>query len=237
MKTLVSIVVATVGLGLAYGQGTSSFDAQVADFRLLVDKKVQADVGISKQELAKLNVYADQNRDRIRAYQEEVRRQGKDPRKIADNDPTLIRYFIELQQQVLTHLTPKQLQRLRELTLQSVGLRGLLDSNVAKRIGITEVQLKKARAIFEKGATANQKLTANTYSKVIAPFKSQRPKTQAEADALNAKIRSLYEAEIAKKNPEIKKLADQTKRDLESVVTSKQLAAYKALGGKPFVPR
>ena len=62
-----------------------------------------------------------------------------------------------------------------------------------------------------------------------------KPKTQDEAKAINEKIKKEYDAALAKRAPEIKQLALQTKHAFESVVTPQQLAAYKALGGKPFV--
>ena len=235
MKKVFSVFLGGLAVVSAYAQAMDPFDSHVADFRLLVNKNVQADIVLTKPQIALLNQYADQNRTKIRAYQDQVARSGKDPRKISDSDPVLLKYFLELQGQVLAHLTPMQLRRLRELTLQSVGMRGMLDAAVSKRIGMTDVQLTKARKVFEKGALENQKISQAVYAKVIEPYKNTHPKTQAEEQALSDRIRKEYEAALAKRAPEIQKLAKQTKAEFDTVVTPKQLAAYKALGGKPFV--
>ncbi len=235
MKKVFTVLLGVLAVVTAYAQAMDPFDSHVADFRLLVNKKVQADIGLTKPQIVLLNQYADQNRTKIRAYQDQISRAGQDPRKISDNDPTLLKYFLELQGQVLSHLTKAQLRRLRELTLQSVGMRGMLDTVVSKKLGMTDAQLTKARKVFEKGALANQKITQAVYAQVIAPYKNVHPKTQAEEQKLNDQVRKQYDAALAKRKSEIEQLAKQTKKEFESVVTPKQLAAYKALGGKPFV--
>jgi len=220
-----------------FAQKMDPFDYHVADFRLLTDKRVQVEVGLTKPQIAVMNKFADANRTKIRAYQDQVVRAGRDPSKIPDSDPTLLRYFSELRGQILSNLNPLQLRRLRELTIQNAGLSGILDTEIAKKVGISDDELKKARAIFEKGASASRKIQQDVYAQVTKPYVNVRPKSQAEATALSTKIREIFNGEMAKRSPEIQKLAAQTKKEFEAVVTPKQLAKYKALSGKKFVPK
>jgi len=110
----------------------------------------------------------------------------------------------------------------------------MLDGAVAKRIGLSAAQLDKAKAIFKAGVEKEQKIRQGAYDRAIAPYKNVKPKTQAEAKDLTAKVTKAFDADISRHSAEIKATAEQTKKSLEAVVTKKQLDAYAALGGKKF---
>ncbi|MDR3690185.1 MAG: hypothetical protein P4L46_12450 [Fimbriimonas sp.] len=237
MKKLVGVLLACSISAIALCQKMDPFDFHVADIRLITDKRIQSEIRLAPAQITMMNALADENRRKLRAYQEQVAKAGRDPNRIPDTDPILQKTYLELKQQVLSHLSPAQLKRIRELTLQSVGLSGMLDAVVAKRVGLSEAQLKKAIQIYTKGSNASHQIELKVREEVIAPYKTIRPKTQQEAQALNDKIGALLRAAMAKRQPEIKKIALQTRKEFESVVSPSQLAAYKALGGKTFKPK
>jgi len=236
MKKPITILLAVCLSAASFASQMDPFDSHVADFRILTDKRVQSELGVTKNQILTMNKYADANRARLQAYESELKRQGKDLRTVNQNDPTVMKNYLELQQNVLSTLSPAQLRRLRELTLQRVGLRGMLDSMVARRIGLSDSVLKKAREAFDEGNRKNNAISQSVYNKVIEPYRSRQPKTQAEAQAMSEQVRKEYEAALSTHSAEIKQLATQTRKSFEAVVGTKPIAAYNVLKGKIFVP-
>jgi hypothetical protein len=234
MKKLGVVILGLFTVACCFGQNLDPFDYHVADFRLLVSKKVQADMGITTAQVAQMNKFADKNRDNMNAYRQQLAKAGKDPDRIPNSDPVLQKEYLDLKRSICDILKPAQLKRLRELTLQSVGMAGMLDGAVAKRIGLSVDQLKKAQAAFQDGATKENKIREAAYQKAVAPYQSYKPKNQADAAATSKKVREAYDAELKKHDAEIRAVALQTKKALDSVVTKKQFEAYTALGGKKF---
>src|SRR5204862_7546445 len=71
-------------------------------------------------------------------------------------------YYDELKKGVFSSLTPEQLKRLRELSLQRAGLVSLLEEVVAKKIGLTGAPHENFRKIFTDGAKSAQDLQRAT---------------------------------------------------------------------------
>ena len=237
MKKVISTLLAVGIAAASFGRQMDPLDSHVADFRLLTDKRIQAEVNLTKKQILQMNQYADTNRSRLQAYESELKRQGKDLRTVNQNDPVVMKNYFELQKNVLSTLSAPQLKRLRELTLQRVGLRGMLDTVVATRIGLTGSQLQKARDVFDKGNRKNNEISQTVYNKVIEQYRNRQPKTQAEAQALNEQVKRDYESALSKRSGEIKQLALETRKAFESVVSKKSMSAYDVLKGKTFVPK
>ncbi len=222
---------------VSFGQTGESFDFHVADFRLLTSKQIQAEVGITVAERATLNKFADAHKAAIQDYEKALVKQGKDPSKLTMDDPMLQGLQMKLPDPVQKHLTLAQLKRLRELSLHAVAMGGVLDVIVSKRIGMSADQLKKARTIYGGAVQRSQKITIDVRNQVLAPYRGVKPKTQIEAQNLNHRITGEYQAAMEKRSPEMKAIEAQTKKAIQAVLTSKQLAAYKELQGKPFKPK
>jgi hypothetical protein len=220
---------------VAVGQKGDSFDKHVADYRLLLSKKVQAEVGITVAQRAALNKAADHERQIAQPYLQQLQREGKNAQQLS-SDQKYLGFLLELRDNVLGQLTAPQLKRLRELSLQAVDIGGVLDVVVAKRIGMSVAQLTKVRSIYGDGVKRSNAIVKAVEQKVTGPFINVRVKTQAEAKALNDRLIKDRDAELKKRQPEFDRLSKETKRSVEAVLTAKQLAEYHALQGKPFKP-
>jgi len=220
---------------IAMAQKGDTFDQHVADYRLLMSKKVQKEVGVTEAQRKRLNDAADHERKVAEPYLMQFQQQRKDPSTL-NTDQTYLGFLMDLRNNVLAVLTPGQVKRLGELSLQSVDVGGVLDVVVAKKIGMSVAQLTKARAVYADGVKKSAAVFDQIKRQVAVPYKNMRVKTQAEAKALNERIMKDRNDALKKKKPELDGLAKETKRKVEAVLTTKQLAAYHALQGKPFNP-
>lgn len=218
---------------ICIAQKGDSFDKHVADYRLLMSKKVQAEVGITVAQRTALNKAADDERKIAQPYMEQLQREGKDA-SVLRNDQKYLGFLMELRENILKQLTPSQLQRLRELTLQSVDIGGVMDVVVAKRIGMSVDQLTKVRKVYEDGINASSSIVKKVEQQVAQPFKDVHVKTQAEAKSLNDRLMKERSQALEKHKGEFDRIEKETKHKVESVLTAKQLAAYRALQGKTF---
>ena len=153
-----------LGLSLnALAHGTDAFDAKIADIALLQPKVVQKDVGLTSAQREKLNVLATDNAKKIQAFLNDAERRKVDPSTITPANPTIARYYAELKEGAFRILTPLQVRRLRELTLQRAGTAGLTNPAVATQLGIgkaQEKQISKLVETFELYATKTSRATA-----------------------------------------------------------------------------
>jgi hypothetical protein len=225
------LMVATV----SFAQKGDSFDTHTADYRLLLSKKIQAEVGITAAQRDALNKAADHERAVATPYLQQLQKEGKDE-SFLRTDPKYAGFLLELRNNVFAQLSAAQLKRLRELTLQSVDIGGVLDVIVAKKIGMSVDQLTKVRAIYDEGVKKSSAIVKQVDAKVLTPYKDVHARTQTEQKALNTRLMSERSAELKKHKPEFDQIEKQTKGKVQTVLTPAQLAAYHALQGKPFKP-
>jgi len=221
---------------IGFGQKMDPFDAHVADYRLLISKQVQAEVGITSGQRAGLNSAADHERAVAAPYLQQLQKQGKTENDLA-TDTKYQGFLLELHDKALGLLSPGQLKRLRELTLQRLDVSGLCDVMVAKRLNMSVPQLTKVRSIFSDAVKRSSTIVNAVERQVLLPYKDMRVKTKAEATALNDRVLKERNEALKKKKPELDQIEKQTKRQLEAVLSTKQLAAYKSLQGKTFNPK
>jgi hypothetical protein len=219
--------------GVAFGQKPDPFDIEVSDYRIMLSKKVMVELGITAAQKAALNKKSEAERLKVLPYVQQMQKEGKSEAML-QRDPKYIGYVREFRTQTLSVLTAPQLRRLRELSLQSVDLGGVLNESVSKRIGMSPDQLKRARTVFQKGVKQSQDIVLAVNRAVISQYNNKHVKTQAEATALNAEIEQKRQAGIKGKERELLYIQDQTNKQVLAVLTAKQLAAYRALQGKPF---
>jgi hypothetical protein len=214
-----------------------SFDLHVASLRILEDRQVQAEIGVSATQRAMMDQFANKYNSDLRAYADQLKKQGKDPAKMTGPDDKMLGMLAKLKQNVMGVLSAGQLKRLREISLQAYALNGLMDSVVAKRVGISEAQLKKMRATFEQGSKTANDMIQKVVSGVNAEFKNAAPKTDADKKATLASYEQKTKAAMAKVEPDVQKVREATRQKILAMITAKQKAAFLALQGKPFKPK
>ncbi len=232
-SVLAACVLAT---SISFAQKMDSFDEHVADYRLLQSKKIQVEVGISEAQRTRLNEIATAQRTEVVPYLQQLQKQGKTSAEL-DSDPKYLAYIFKYRTQFLMALNPRQLQRLRELSLQNVDVVGALDIVVSKRIGLSADQLKRARDAYGVGVKKSQAIMMQVNQIVTGPYKNVKVTTQAQAKTINEAMQKAQTAEIKKRQPEITRVQLETKNSILAVFTSKQISAYRALQGKAFSPK
>ena len=230
------VLAALLSSAAAFSQKMDAFDGHVADYRLLHYPGVEAEIHVSTAQRAQMNAAQDRERTIVNAYLVQVQRTGKSAQELA-RDPKYLGFLMDLQHAILSTLSPPQLKRLRELSLQAVGVAGVLDVIVSKRIGMSDVQLKKARTVYGDAVKRERVIVGLVNRQVQAKYMTTRVATETEKKALNDRMQRDREAAMKTKKPELDQIEAQTKRDLKAVLTAKQLAAYQALQGKMFLPK
>lgn len=219
--------------GVAFGQKPDPLDLEIADYRLLLSKKVQAELGITVAQRDAMNKRSEAEKTRVLPYLQQMQKEGKSE-VMLQKDPKYIGFAREFRSQTLSVLSAPQLKRLREISLQSVDLGGVLNESVSKQIGMSPTQLAKARGIFQVGVKQSQDIVLAVNKAVISQYNNKHVKTQAEATALNAEIEQKRQAGMRGRERELARIQDQTNQQVLAVLSAKQLAAYRALQGKPF---
>ena len=220
--------------GLAHAQ--EGFDYHVADVGLLQAKVVQTEVGITAAERAKMNVAATAYRGKVAEYGRQLKALGQ-----ANPDPARMRgMFDVLKKDALAVLAPAQIRRVREITLQRLGLISLTDPVVAKRVGLSGAQIARLKAAFQKGRTdflALQQTAQRAAQPVVAQYKDRKPKSQAEADALRKEVAAKLKPVQARFLPQMQAVGKRTDTAMLAVLTPTEKTAWTALKGKPFVAK
>jgi hypothetical protein len=206
------------------------FDKRAADVGLLQAKQIQAEVGVTAAQRAKMNAAADRHRKRLEDYEKELKALGT----VTPDKRRLLGFFETLKSDVFAALTPAQIRRLRELTLQRLGLVALTDDQVAKKVGLSAAQVTKLKAAFQSGRTKFVTLQQSTAKPILAPYEGRKPKTQAEATALRTEIEGKLKAASDRVKPQLVAIGKQTDAAMMAVLTPAQKAAWAALKGRPF---
>lgn len=231
MKRSLFILPAFLIAGVASAQ--DAFDFRVSDLRLLQARQIQTDLGITPAQRTKLNVAADAHKARLVEYQKQLQALGT-----ATPDKARLRGLLEnLKKQALAVLTPPQLARLRELTLQRLGLIALTDDGVAGRVGLSPTQIGRLKTAFQNGRTkflAVQQSARTAAGPVAAQYKGRKPKTQAEATALKKEIEGKLTPIRARFLPQLQAVGKETDVQMLAVLTPPQKAKWNALKGRPF---
>lgn len=230
MKTSAKILLAASALlaaPVAQAQRLDPFDSHCADIVILQAKEVQKDLGITEAERKQMNVFA----DRHRAALEQLQKTKTTQQNLQQQVMNLLQ---QLKNNVLGTLTPAQVRRLREITLQRVGLASLCDPAVAKRLGMSDAQLKRLQSTYQEGARKFAETERATIEPVLAPYKGKTAKTEAEAKRMNAEVQAKLAAVRPKLQPRLEAIrADYNKR-MRGILTSSQWNGYNALRGRPF---
>jgi hypothetical protein len=209
------------------------FDVFVANIEILQAKPVQAELKISESQRAALNKHAEWYNGLTRKAVERVNAASSD--KDRQKGLKEIAGLQErLKTKVIGELSHWQVRRLAQISLQQAGIVALLDTRVAKRIGLTDAQVKRLR----EGWDVSGRMVAEAEDKARRPvfekYKNKRAKDNKEAEDLRKAFAQDMEAASRSLGPVLAK----AKRDFESVVDSTltpgQKKAWHELKGPSF---
>jgi hypothetical protein len=211
------------------------FDTKVANIDVLRDKNVQAEIGVTEGQRKSMNVFADKFTAANKAKISEYQKAKKKPDQAFSTFG--MEQYVSLRTNVLKLLSPNQLKRLRELTLQAAGPRALLDKTVSDKVGIPTADYNKFKAAIAEGDQKIAKIKGAVADKIKAKYKDQKqPTNQKDTDALRAKFNKDLEAEMKSHETEMKGVLQASEKKTSAIITKKYLDNLKALMGKPFTP-
>ncbi len=219
----------------ALAHAFDDFDLKVSNIDVLRDKNVQAELQVTEGQRKTMNVYA----DKYKAAADAKTNEYKNAKKVPDQAFSKYGFdiYVQLRTSVLKTLSPNQIKRLRELTLQAAGPRALLDKNVSDRVGIPTAEYNKLVTAVSEGDGKIAKIKKLVSDKIRLKYKSQKPPTnEKETKALNIKFSADLEREMKTHEAEMKTILQTAEAKTKAVVTKKYLDALGVLMGKPFVP-
>lgn len=227
-STFAALALAAIAsAGAAQSPKLDPFDAHCADLIILQSKAVQTELKITDAQRSKMNVFAERHRVRMEELKKE-REQKKDVgAKVVDAYSTL-------KENVLGQLSSTQVRRLREITLQNVGLAALRDSVIADRLGLSKTQREQFEKTYTEGAKKFQETERAAIAPVLKPYEGKTAKTKEEAEKLNQEVQTKLQAVRKKVMPQMEKIRNTYDARLRAILTSSQLNTYNALRGKPF---
>lgn len=239
MKQIVAVSL-ILGLALASTSAVAqSFEEKVSDMALLQSKEVQAELKITEETRAKLNVHAENFNKKANKLQQDYlkKAEGKTP---APAPPVveMEKLQAELKKNVLGELSKAQIKRLSEITLQGAGFAAMLDDNVANKIGLSSDQLKKLRAAFKASADESRRIQEGALKPIQDKYKDEKEPTDPEVKKeMEAKIRAEVDEANKKVQPQLQAQQEKFIKALKSTVKAIQFNKFEALQGKPFIPK
>lgn len=224
-------------LVLAGIAGADTFDNQVASIVLLQDKMVQTELKITAAQRAKLNAFGGQFNAEQKAYFAEMEKKMKANNGKAP-DPDKKREFkmvTDLKAKVLGSLSATQVKRLREISLQAIGVTALGDNTVASRVGLNATQKKKIQDLLTKGLKDVEaiQVAADKQAKIGIP----NPKNQKEYEVAQKKYAEKMKTIGPPAEKKIEAIRQRTIRDATAVMTPGQTAVWRGLLGPMFKPK
>ncbi|MBS1708270.1 MAG: hypothetical protein JSS65_06055 [Armatimonadetes bacterium] len=220
------------------------FDFEIADFRILQNKDVQKDMGITEDQRKSMNAEADKFNSELKvldaAY---AKAKESDPNAKPPTDK-LSTLQNKLKSQILSGLGAAQLTRLREITIQGAGDLALLDPRVGKVIGLSDAQTKSLRSRWDTNSKKAQELTKKgaaieqaALKPLFEKYKNTKPKDEAEAKARQTEANNALKSHESELKPIQKQIGDLQADFLQlvkSTLDEKQKKAYENLRGKQF---
>lgn len=233
LLTLLIVVATLAGGALAQGK-LDMFDVHVASLRVLEGRDVQKEIGITPVQRNQMDKFAEAYNADLKAYVAQLKKSGKDPAKLQGPDSKMLQLLATLKRNVMGVLTAAQLKRLREISLQVFGLNGLLDDTVAKRVGLSDDQIKRMRTEYESGSKRANAMIEQAVLPVNNQFKNAKPKTDADKRATLTSYETKRKAALDKVMPTVQKIRKETRDKILGMITKQQKDTFVGLQGKPF---
>jgi len=206
-----------------------NFDYQLSSVEVLTQKSVQKELGVSEQQRAAMNKFADAHRAKLKAYYTKVQKAGG-----TVDSAKLTGYYQDLRKGVLKQLSASQLKRLREISLQRFGFSALGDPAVGQKVGLSPSEQKKMQAILTKGLNGAKQVQVNAINKATAKLEKVKPKSAAEQAKLQDDATKLAESAMQEVSPQVDRITADTRQKAMGLLTPQQKANWQALLGKPF---
>jgi hypothetical protein len=221
-----SILLGTSQIAIAQ----NAFDLHAADMTILQAKSIQNAIGITTAERNRMNVFAIGYGSRIQAYKKELIKEHK-----TKFDPSRVESLqAELKRQVFAELTPAQLKRLREISLQHDGIAALGDDVVAKKVGLSPSQLDKVRKLIVNDRTDLGALERQVANPIVTKYRKLKPKTPAAQKGVVAKFRAEMSSAELRIRPRVNAIVIRDHAKIMAVLSPAQRSAWNSLLGKPF---
>ena len=231
LRAIFAVPLLILGTVLASAQ---SFDFKVANFSLLQDKPIQKELHVTEAQRATMNKFAKAYAVTLNGLQKQAQKTGGRPD--ANTQKQAQGALVTLRKNVLGVLSASQLQRLRELTLQSAGRQALLDETVATKVGLTSAKHKELVKLFSTGAKQLSSLQKEAYDALAPKYKDKKPKNEAEGKRLQEEFQRDLGAELKKRSGRAKQIEQEFDAKLKSLVTKAQWNNLESLRGKPSKP-
>lgn len=229
MRTLITIA---GFITLAASALADQFDSNLASIQLLQDKRVQKELKVSEAQRSKMNAHAQAFNKQAETYRQEMMKKAESNKNVQPDRDREMKMLTSLKAKVLGELSSTQVKRLREISLQAVGVTALGETEVAKRVGLSAAQKTKVQNLVKKGLEDANNLVQLANRKAEQSLKPA--KTQAEVVKWQQDFQKRAEQEQKKIQPQIEKIRNQTISSVMAVLDTKQKAAWKALLGNPF---
>jgi hypothetical protein len=200
------------------GRAQDSFDLQVSNHLLVFMPQLQRELNMTPDMIAGVVKAA-------KPFNAEVIK--------AKNDASRVKTLqADARRAVLAKLTPAQLRRLREITLQQYGTQVLATPVIAAKLGLSENQQKSIRNL----QVANAKGIMDAYRAEIdaatAELRKQQPKNPGEREMLQRQMADAVEAAHVEEH--IQHMRNEGEQRLLTVLTDEQRKAWNSLFGRPF---
>lgn len=223
-----SVAAATLFCLPAVAGAADSFDAHCADILMLQAKPVQTELGITAAQRTKMNGFAARHQAKLMELDKQVKANKVNPQ------PQLVKFYEELKQNILTVLTPAQTRRLREITMQRLGLASLCDQVVADRVGLSKAQTEQMRKTFAQGQKEFNTAEQAAISPLLKKYQGLTPKTKEEAMKLQTQFKTEMDALKKQITPQMNALQGKYKAKMTAILTPAQKKKFDALLGKPY---
>ena len=179
----------------------------LASAMMLGREDVQAEIKLTDEQKGQIDAKRASAQERIRNFFTEMRSSGNFNPQDSSTQTKMQNFFEDMSKDSLSVLTPAQTKRLGELAIQSRGAMAVVQPDVAKELGITAAQKAKIDDLQRLMNEANEGL----YEKVR--------ENEMDRDEMFATVQ---------------KNAKSLDVEIEKVLTPKQRAKLKELGGAPF---
>lgn len=224
----------TIGLIVAaIAARADTFDRQVASIVLLQNQQVQKELKITETQRTKMNTFAEAFNKEQKAYIEKLEKASNGGKTQPKRDTAKEMAMVNsLKTKVLSLLTEKQVVRLRQISLQAIGVAALADDTVAKRIGLNKTQIDKIRSIVQKGLDEGQKISDGAMAEAQKGIK--KPTNEAEQKKASAEFDKKWKVYGPPAQKKLNAVRTRTISDVMTVLTSGQKATWTSLTGPIF---
>jgi GTP1/Obg family GTP-binding protein len=225
-------ITALIGLAtLVAGASAQDFDRTVASIMLLQDQKIQAELKVTKAQRDKMNTHAAAFQKVAKAYGEKLQKQGKNAKANPAEENKMLG---TLKNNILGTLTAAQIKRLREISLQVLGVGAIGDDLVAARLGLSATQKTDVRKHLSDGLQRANAIQQKTMTEARKGIKE--PKNEAEAK----KAQQTFDSRMKTLGPPAQKQLNVIRMDVQkkvlAILTPVQRTTWTGLLGKTFNP-